>query len=190
MKNKIFDYNLNEFIRGYNINKKVCQNLINYFEKNKNLHKNGVTSNGEHPSIKKSTDIIIHDDSHVEVKKYLKELNNFMVKYIKLFPALYSSLDKWGITEQINIQKYKPNEGYFRHHCERAGKNSDRLLVFMTYLNDVKDGGETEFFHQKLKIKPEQGLTLVWPAEWTHTHRGITSKTETKYIITGWFSFI
>ena len=59
----------------------------------------------------------------------------------------------------------------------------------MTYLNTVNDGGETEFIYQKLKVKPETGLTLIWGADWTFTHRGITSKTETKYITTGWYSY-
>jgi hypothetical protein len=60
----------------------------------------------------------------------------------------------------------------------------------MTYLNDIKEGGETEWFHQKLKIKPEKGLTVIWPAEWLYLHRGCVAKKETKYIITGWISFI
>ena len=59
----------------------------------------------------------------------------------------------------------------------------------MTYLNTVKDGGETEFIYQKLKVKPETGLTLIWGSDWPFTHRGITSKTKTKYITTGWYSY-
>ena len=62
-------------------------------------------------------------------------------------------------------------------------------MVFMTYLNDVTDGGETEFYHQQLKIKPKKGLTVIWPAGYTHVHRGITSNTETKYIATGWYGY-
>ena len=46
----------------------------------------------------------------------------------------------------------------------------------MTYLNDVSDGGETEFYYQKLKVKPETGLTLIWGSDWTFTHKGITSQ--------------
>ena len=57
----------------------------------------------------------------------------------------------------------------------------------MTYLNNVTDKGETEFLHQKLKIKPEIGKTLIWPTDFTHTHRGIPSPTQEKYIVTGWF---
>jgi hypothetical protein len=59
----------------------------------------------------------------------------------------------------------------------------------MTYLNNIKKGGETEFFYQNLKVKPEKGLTLIWPADWTFTHRGIPSPKEIKYITTGWYSY-
>ena len=99
----------------------------------------------------------------------------------------------WGIKEGFNIQHYKPNEGYFSWHTERTStisENCNRHLVFMAYLNDVDNQGETEFYHQKLKVKPRKGLTLIWPADWTHTHRVITSPIQEKYIITGWLSYI
>ena len=60
----------------------------------------------------------------------------------------------------------------------------------MTYLNDVTDGGETEFLHQGLKVQPQKGLTLIWPADWTHTHRGVASPTQEKAIVTGWFNYV
>ena len=59
----------------------------------------------------------------------------------------------------------------------------------MTYLNDVTDAGETEFFYQKVKIKPKKGLTVIWPADWTFVHRGNITPTQDKYIITGWFNY-
>jgi hypothetical protein len=58
----------------------------------------------------------------------------------------------------------------------------------MTYLNDVNDGG-TEFLYQKITSPAKKGLTLIWPADWTHTHRGQISKTKEKSIITGWFNY-
>ena len=70
-----------------------------------------------------------------------------------------------------------------------SGIDISRHLVFMTYLNDVTDCGETEWFHQKVKIQPRKGLTVIWPPDWTHTHRGIPSPTQTKYIVTGWYCF-
>ena len=56
----------------------------------------------------------------------------------------------------------------------------------MTYLNDVEAGGETEFPHYALKVKPVAGQTLIWPSDWTHAHRGCPVITGPKYIVTGW----
>jgi hypothetical protein len=53
----------------------------------------------------------------------------------------------------------------------------------------VEDGGETEFLHQKWKVTPKKGLTLIWPAHFTHIHRGLPSYTTEKYVTTGWFDF-
>ena len=60
----------------------------------------------------------------------------------------------------------------------------------MTYLNDIEEGGETEFYYQKLKVKPRKGLTLIWPVDWTHIHKGHIAPNEEKMIITGWLSFL
>jgi hypothetical protein len=59
----------------------------------------------------------------------------------------------------------------------------------MTYLNTVTDNGGTEFLNQQLIINAEKGKTVIWPADWTHTHRGVVSATQDKYIITGWFNY-
>ena len=60
----------------------------------------------------------------------------------------------------------------------------------MTYLNDINDQGETEFIHQKMKVKPRKGLTLIWGADWTFLHKGLASPSETKYITTGWYEYV
>ena len=59
----------------------------------------------------------------------------------------------------------------------------------MIYLNDVTEGGYTEFPTQNKLLQPRSGDMIIWPAYWTHPHRGIASKTQTKYIMTGWYSF-
>ena len=81
---------------------------------------------------------------------------------------------------------------FLKNHCERSGPeapNNTRHLVFMTFLNTVNDGGGTEFKHHDIIHKAEEGKTLIWPTDWTHTHRGMISNTEHKYIMTGWYSF-
>ena len=93
------------------------------------------------------------------------------------------------IVEGTNIQHYKPGGGYKQWHFERGGNVPPmclRQLVFMTYLNDVPEGG-TEFYYQNKKFEAQKCKTLIWPSDFTHTHRGVISNTHEKYIITGWF---
>ena len=65
------------------------------------------------------------------------------------------------------------------------------VFAFMTYLNDVEieNGGSTYFSHYDLHIQPTKGTTLIWPAEWTHAHKGSILRSGIKYIITGWMNF-
>ena len=124
----------------------------------------------------------------------MKGLQTVVEKYVEKY-NFAGCANPWRVVEITKIQHYKPNEGYHGWHFERSldAINTNcinRHLVFMTYLNDVDDAGETEFYYQQLKVKPEIGKTLIWPADWTHTHRGITSPTENKYIITGWFNYM
>ena len=91
---------------------------------------------------------------------------------------------------EVKIQKTKVGEGYHTWHCENAEmKARNRILAFSVYLNDVTEGGETEFLYQKCRFKPEKNTLLVWPAQFTHIHRGNPPLSNDKYIITGWVEY-
>jgi hypothetical protein len=91
---------------------------------------------------------------------------------------------------EVKIQKTKIGEGYHIWHCENSKmKSRNRILAFMVYLNDVTEGGETEFLYQKCRFKPEKNTMLVWPAQFTHVHRGNPPLSNDKYIITGWVEY-
>lgn len=96
------------------------------------------------------------------------------------------------IPQNMKIQKYeaKKRGGYYAFHCEQSYKGNDelrRLLTYTLYLNDIPEGeGETEFLHQGIRIQPKKGDLLIFPAFFTHTHRGNPVYTTDKYIATGW----
>jgi len=88
------------------------------------------------------------------------------------------------------IQKTKPGEGYHTWHCEATDRESaTRLLVWSVYLNDDFEAGETEFLYQHYRYKPQKGDCIIFPAAFTHTHRGNPPIGGDKYIITGWVEF-
>ena len=85
------------------------------------------------------------------------------------------------------LQKTQPTQGYHMFHGENINWNMEpRTMAWMVYLNDVEEGGETEFLYQKRKIKPEKGTVLIWPGSYTHLHRGNPPMSD-KYIATGWY---
>ena len=67
----------------------------------------------------------------------------------------------------------------------------DRVLTWMIYLNDIppEDGGGTDFLYQKKTFHPTRGTVVLWPACYTHMHRGaFLTGDKDKYIATGWFN--
>jgi hypothetical protein len=89
----------------------------------------------------------------------------------------------------LKMQKSDPGAGYHIWHAEQ-GSDSDasRCLVYSAYLNTIEDAGETEFLYQRLRISPKENTMVIWPAAFTHTHRGnVVHGEKSKYIVTGWF---
>jgi len=167
----------------------ICDQLIEYHSNNIEHKKRGQTTAIQSKQGKVSTDVGVYvSNQNPIVQKYFHEVLKSAKKYKEKYHI--QNVLKLTIKEGFNIQHYAPNEGFFNWHCERnCYQSHQRALVFMTYLNDVNDGGETEFLHQQVKVKPIKGKTVIWPTDFTHMHRGITSKSEHKYIATGWLHF-
>jgi len=89
----------------------------------------------------------------------------------------------------LKMQKTVPGAGYHVWHAEQGSDSeASRCLVYIAYLNDISDAGETEFLYQKLRVAPKQNSMVIWPAAFTHAHRGnVVHGDISKYIITGWF---
>jgi hypothetical protein len=64
-----------------------------------------------------------------------------------------------------------------------------RVLLFLIYLNDVEEGGETDFYYQDKSIKPKAGTMVIAPCGFTHTHRGNIPISSSKYVLASWVSF-
>ena len=88
----------------------------------------------------------------------------------------------------LKIQKTLPTEGYHVWHIEhgKGYENEARAFVFSIYLNDVEDGGETEFLHFSKRVKPKTGRIVIWPAAFPYVHRGNPPLSGEKYILTSW----
>ncbi len=172
----------------------TCDDLISYFECNIPKQKAGLSVGGLNLETKDSVDITINPreialPGNESFKTYFDELFECYKNYVETWPFLKNISERLEIGS-FNLQRYKPGQHFKKIHTERSSLQSlHRIFAFMTYLNDVQEGGSTYFSHYDLEIKPRKGLTLIWPAEWTHAHRGNILKEGSKYIITGWINF-
>lgn len=190
----MFLYRRNNFLSP-----ELCQRFIEEFEKSPDKSPGVSNTAGEVGSggIKKSTDLtfnpnMIEDKIWGELLgELVPKLYQESSKYRDRYKLAFDNLDSFELSPLFNLQRYEPGEGFYGYHCERAGlAHSERILVWMVYLNTLDDGGQTEFYYQNHFEEPVQGKLVIWPSDWTYLHRGIVSNTETKYILTGWFDHI
>lgn len=177
----------------------ICKALIASFEAS-DEKRPGVLYGPEGTSStsgKKSTDITF-DPRYLQHKTWGPLLSEVVLTvergqrdYIDRHSLAMSKMDPFQISPTFNIQRYEPGEGFHGWHCERASnKYGNRVLVWMIYLNTVTDRGETEFYYQHHFESSVEGKLIIWPSDWMYMHRGVPSPTQTKYVVTGWFTML
>ena len=178
------------FIEIYKIEKSICDDLIAYYKKNKEYKNFGHVGSGKNividKNIKESTDVTFFNQSEDKtIKLFFKNLGECVKKYTDKYEL---NMHLW--TDNINlIQYYPPNGGFKVWHFENQHPSViRRTIVYMLYLNDIKGGG-TEWLYQDIKLDAVKGNLILWPAGFTHKHRGVVTNKE-KYIATGWLENI
>ena len=179
------------------VDEESCKKLIEYFENHPELQSDGEVGSGLNKKSKDSCDIVFRYDKiekDLEQKQVLHPALSTLEEKILLYKERYhkslSTMYYWGIENTFRIQRYLPGQGYYAWHAESTHpKVMDRKLVWMLYLNTVENAG-TMFYNQELITDCDAGSMIIWPADWTHIHKGETDQQEAKYILTGWFKFL
>lgn len=93
-------------------------------------------------------------------------------------------------TSEWILKRYRANadEG-FQPHFDSIGPVANRYLVFLWYLNDVAEGGETAFVDLDLAVRPKAGRLLVFPPYWMFQHEGRPPISNDKYILSTYLLF-
>jgi hypothetical protein len=187
---------MNNFIGVYDVlNHELCDSYVEYF---KDMEKSNFTQSRGLNNKHKINDSSVFLSGTQEIKLVactdLNErfLNYFWSKVYGPYKNQYSILEdmpQHGIYS-LKLQKTEIGGGYHVWHHENSSvMNSRRLLSFVAYLNDVEEGGETEFLYQSIRVKPKKGTVVLFPGGFTHTHRGNPPLSNEKYIVTGWVEF-
>lgn len=177
---------------------KFCDDLIAHFEWCKK--NNRTFGRPEAESVKKDQSVCLNPTSaeeiafsHPNIQGVIGEFNDvFWNVCYKEYLEQYSVLADYAqhTIYTYKIQKTVPSGGYHVWHSEHGNMQfSGRTGVYLLYLNDVDEGGETEFLYLSKRISPKKGRLLIFPPNYPWAHRGNPPLSGDKYIMTGWMEF-
>lgn len=197
-----FNQHIGIFKNAYS--KEYCDKIISQFEL---LDKHGFTQKRQEyqdsPTTKKDDQAV--DNTALDLNNTsdvidFKAFHNLITEqFFETFWECYDLYqDEYGFLRNFaphyvytnKIQRTTEGQGFHVWHTENmTPETSRRIGTFILYLNNIEEGGETELLYQKLRIEPEVGKLIVFPAGITHIHRGNPPLKGTKYIATGWLEY-
>ena len=177
---------------GY-ISDAECDNAIRFYKKQNDLNKayDRLQSENANTTIKNDKAITLNEDVTAWLDDFKSLLLNFDIA-LRHYQDSTGVLSAYGVNSfkytNLKIQRTLPTQGYHLWHLEHGHvkDNAYRALVYTIYLNDVEEGGETEFLHQSIRTKPVKGRIVIFPAAFPYLHRGNPPLKGEKYIMTSW----
>ena len=189
-----------DFLEVYDdtLSKEECDKLIKDFEdvsplSGRKIYEGALSNEFGGKGQQKYSTTLYSDMSDGLFKAFNIPTDISLQKGIKQYKEKYSFIDKispWSCWRYYNVQKYEEGQGYYKLHCEHDSGDSSgvhRILAWMIYLNDAECG--TEFPYQNKILDAKVGRLVIWPAAWSHPHKGVTPNKGLKYIATGWYNF-
>ena len=177
-----------------------CKFIINLFD---DYHKLGLTFNRKssenaHP-LNKQDDAVAAEEilkfpncngfDYIQNDTIKRMLDKLMYLVTEVYAVEFNSVLVHNslYIRNFKVQKTEPKGGYHIWHAEKTNSHyQDRVLAWTLYLNDIEKGGETELLNYGLRVQPKAGTLCLFPAGFTHIHRGNPPYDNTKYIVTGW----
>ena len=187
--------------------KEECESIINAapiaIEKYKH---NNVKDNAGQSLIQTASDVgrqdlqlhgpmvlsVVNEMENKQFARLSETLNSALDVYADEFPIIRKfHIEQCQISyHAFKVQRTKIGEGFHNWHFEATAESlRSRFLTWTLFLNDVDEGGETEFIYKNVRIPPKQGSLCLFPADWTHTHRGNSPISNEKWIMTGWYEY-
>ena len=169
------------------LDKDFCNHVIEKFKKDEDKYQ-GMIGRGVDLNVKQSMDLTISDRDnwkdedkvfYQSLSKNIQAYKDWVPKPYEMYVCGYREIEDSG----YQIQETQPG-GFYRWHHDGF---LNRQLTVIWYLNDVSEGGHTEF-STGFKVQPEVGKVLMFPALWPWVHRGVPPKSGVKYLCTGWVS--
>lgn len=174
----------------------LCEEIVKVYDTRSKANKSLDKFHSNYFGVSRKDDACFLDDFYLELARengnidLVDEVNNYLSIALEEYKENFAVLKETPIRSiRQKLQKTKPSGGYHKWHHEQSNlTTAERVLTWTIYLNTIEEGGETEFLHQSKRVKAQKGSIVLFPASFTHTHRGNPPLSGDKYILTGWFT--
>lgn len=166
----------------------LCRELIARFEADPRIFPSA-TATRSAPKVRSGTmlDLARHGEWADICARYHEATERNLRAYGAAVPAMAGFLTSPGVTRGSPVmERIQPGQGFEMHVDASFGGTHRRLLACLLYLNDVAEGGFTEFPYQRIRVQPQAGSMVLFPPYWTHPHRGASPVSNVKYKISSY----
>ncbi len=182
---------LRHYVRHYddNLPAQLCTKLISSFNELGGFQqRNG---RGVRPGLEQSawTEMDIGRLADADFLQFFRDLVSQALRRYNNDAQLPIALPDSPLLSPLILKRYRAGQDRFQTHFDSINTVCDRYLVFLWYLNDVTDGGQTWFPGLDTGIAPRRGRLLMFPPYWMYAHQGQSSPTQDKYILSTYLRF-
>ena len=191
------DYRLSELIAVYDnfVPPEDCNTFIQWFEDHPELQEYGKAYGGEVDD--QRNEVVLHRKKDLQIYPHPEDpISHLMSKYILGVWDAYSKMYPVPTGQPLcardySIRVYKQNDGWFKEHVDQsAGPNVTRIFGIVLFLNDVEEGGETNFTDLNICVKAKRGRIVIFPCNYLFKHEGCMPVSGDKYAITSFINFV
>ena len=170
---------------------KICDDLVNLFESVPDQYLNRIETKNNRPRF---TQFSFSREKNLNEELY-RTVCQYLVKAVEYYRIKIKSFSEWApehlYFENIRIKRYisEDKDEFDTHVDVWHNKNEERYLSFMWYLNDVTDGGATEFTELDFKVQPKKGALIMFPPIWMFPHKGHLLNSGKKYLLSTYLHY-
>ena len=179
---------MNEFISKKNnlLTKDECDKIIDWSFSNRPMDE-GITKTEGYSSVALFEKDLIESPQLYSLQRAIAELKNL---YIEEYPELNKYVNPWAL-DYVRIKWWKPGDHYSVWHSEHSPEEQQTLIRVAQFLIYLSDNDAYTHFKRHDSVKSKCGCGIMFPAYYTHTHKGsICKKGLNRFIASGYFVFL
>lgn len=183
---------LRHYVRWYDgvLPAEMCDRLVAGFEQMREAHvPNG---RGVRPGLdgSKWTELNLSKFADAAMKSYFMGMIDKNLERYNTDIGVSLPIPPSRLVADLMIKRYAADQvEQFQPHFDSIYDRCNRYMVFLWYLNDVQEGGETRFIDLDMGVQARKGRLLMFPPYWMYQHAGMPPVSNAKYIVSTYLLF-